>query len=147
MYHKAANKIWQSLYEDDPQKILNPTISEKRHSLHNTPQFYCSYNLYNFITISSWSSHIPQFLKTHSNFWKKRHTPQNYLFCKQPGPIWYIGASGASFLIYTPPIGGHHPVLYFPSQIQRNIVQRCAKVCHNLRYHRLPLTGVNAQKL
>ena len=25
-----------------------------------------------------------------------------------------------------PPIGGHHPVLYFPSQIQRNIVQRCA---------------------
>ena len=47
-------------------------------------------------------------------------------FCKKPGPIWYILASGASFLIYTPPIGGHHPVLYFPSQIQRNIVQRCA---------------------
>ena len=28
-------------------------------------------------------------------------------------------------MIYTPPIGGHHPVLYFPFQIQRNIVQRC----------------------
>ena len=26
-----------------------------------------------------------------------------------------------------PPIGGPHPVLYFPSQIQRNIVQRCAR--------------------
>ena len=48
-------------------------------------------------------------------------------FCKKPGPIWYILASGASFLIYTPPIGGPHPVLYFPSQIQRNIVQRCAR--------------------
>ena len=90
----------------------------------------------------------PQFLKWTHNFWKtppprkkglpdppkkwkwgppKKSFPESTMactFCKKPGPIWYILASGASFLIYTPPIGGPHPVLYFPSQ--RNIVQRCA---------------------
>ena len=69
--------------------------------------------------------------------WKWGHKKKSFLestmawtFCKKARPIWYILASGASFLIYTPSIGGPHPVLYFPSQIQRNIVQQCANAIH-----------------
>ena len=102
------------------------------------------------ITISNTWSAIFEMIR---NFWKTSHPTKKSLpdppkkwkwgpqkksflestmactFCKKPGPIWYILASGASFLIYPPPIGGHHPVLYFQSQIQRNIVQRCASHC------------------
>ena len=93
-----------------------------------------SHNFWNGATISE-KRHTPRKkgLPDPPKKWKwgppKKSFPESTMactFCKKPGPIWYILASGASFLIYTPPIGGHHPVLYFPSQIQRNIVQRCA---------------------
>ena len=113
----------------------------------------------NNILVKSWNTLIDWLIDTaicakYSTISEKRHTPRKrspwppkkmkmrsqkksfiestmaWIFCKKPGPICYILASGASFLIYTPPIGGHHPVLFFPSQIQRNIVQRCAIPLH-----------------
>ena len=56
-------------------------------------------------------------------------------------PLWHVhfAKNQVQFGIFWPLephfIGGPHPVLYFPSQIQRNIVQRCAKWSPILKFH------------
>ena len=90
------------------------------------------------------------------NFWKTSHPTKKSL--PDPPKKWKWGHKKKSFpestmawtfwtknrsnLVYFglwslisdlhPPIGGHHPVLYFPSQKQRNIVQRCVTIVPNM---------------
>ena len=108
------------------------------------------------ITISNAWSAIFEMIR---NFWKTSHPTKKSL--PDPPKKWkwgpqkkvfprihhgmYILQKTRSNLVYfglwslisdlpPPPIGGHHPVLYFQSQIQRNIVQRCASSTHT-SYH------------
>ena len=63
------NKWYSTIFENSPQLLKKVIVSP------NAPQFnFCIYNLHDFITISSRSSNIPQFLK-YAAFSKKRHTP------------------------------------------------------------------------
>ena len=50
----------------------------------------------------------------------KKSFPESILtrtFCKKRDPNWPFLASTAPFTIYHPPIGGHHRVLYFTTQM------------------------------
>ena len=128
----------------EPQFLKNATPHEKltlKWLFALTKQRGCS---------SSFQMQEPQFLKWSHNFWKtphptKKRSPWPPKKGKMRSPkkvfprIHYgmdILQKTRSNLVYfglwslisdlPPPIGGPHPVLYFPSQIQRNIVQRCA---------------------
>ena len=108
----------------------------------------------------------PQFLKWSRNFWKTPHPtkkrspwPPKKVKMRSPKKVFprihygmYILQKTRSNLVYfglwslisdlPPPIGGPHPVLYFPSQIQRNIVQRCARgggQTHSIAFEWFPI--------